>query len=304
MTCFTQSTLIPAMVTPFQEEGSLDIVAIKSLAAYLINKQDCDGLLVNGTTGECPTTTMDERCQILTHAKDATQGTVPVLSGCGSNNTAQSIEQALAFAEARSDGLLLSTPYYNKPSQAGLVAHFKAVATSVRQLPIMLYNIPSRTGVTIAPETMLTVHQACPNVVGVKQSLGCMETVTQIKTLLPASFHLWSGDDPLTLPMMSCGAQGVVSVLAHVLGRPIKAMITAMASGDVQTAQALHQQLMPLGQQLFTLPNPTIIKAILAQQELIGPTMRLPMIPPNDDDMHLVTDLVDQINAITPTHSL
>lgn len=291
-------TLIPAMVTPFNANNDVDQHALQKLATYLIQSQGCDALLVNGTTGESPTTTFEEKRQILRWVKDVTPNN-PVISGSGGNNTLTSIQQATTLVNDGADGLLCVVPYYNKPSQRGMIAHFSAIANAVPNTPIMLYNIPGRTGVLMSPETMLTLHQQHPNIMGVKQSHDDMEAVTTIRQLLPDTFCIWSGDDPLTLPMMSCGAQGVVSVLAHLLGKPIQQMITAYQQGDIQTAQTLHQKLMPLGQALFTLPNPTIVKSVLAKQGHLNANFRLPMLAVNEDEAHLVTHVQQAIDEFS-----
>lgn len=293
----TRCVLIPAMVTPFNNNGQIDEVAFSSLTQYLIHQQHCDALLVNGTTGESPTTTFEEKQTLLRLAKQSAAPNIPVITGCGGNNTTESIEQAKIMTQEGADALLCVVPYYNKPSQNGMVAHFTAIAQAVPHTPIMLYNIPGRTGVLMQPETMHTLHSTCPNIIGVKQSHPDMDAVSHIRRLLPPSFHIWSGDDPLILPMMSCGAQGVVSVLAHLLGKPLFDMITAYTNGNLARAQTLHQHLAPIGQALFTLPNPTIVKSALAHQGHLQPIFRLPMLPPTPEEDHLVNHVLHAIEA-------
>ncbi|MFN8614609.1 MAG: 4-hydroxy-tetrahydrodipicolinate synthase [Vampirovibrionales bacterium] len=295
-------SLIPAMVTPFNAEGALDVDALRSLAVYLIQQQHNDALLVNGTTGESPTTSTDEKLSIIRHVKEALNqaGCVrPIIAGAGTNNTATTAQLAQASVQAGADALLIVVPYYNKPSQAGMLAHFGVVAQAVPNTPIIIYNIPGRTGVLMLPETMASLHAQYPNIVGVKQSHGDMEAVGTIGRLLPPSFIVWSGDDPLTLPMMTNGATGVISVLSHVAGPTIAQMMAAYQQGDVAKAQGLHQQLLPIGQQLFTLPNPTIIKSLLAHQGVIpSAVFRLPLVPIQPDEERLLTNVVAALQTI------
>ncbi len=297
-----QARLIPAMVTPFTDKNEVDITALQALAEYLVKEQACDALLVNGTTGESPTTTLAEKQAMVDAVKQTVGLEVMVMTGAGGNNTAQTITDSQALVTAGADALLIVVPYYNKPSQRGMVAHFTAVAEANPTTPIVIYNIPGRTGSTMVPETMAQLHQACPNIVGVKQSLNCMETATKIRTLLPESFTLWSGDDPITLPMMTCGATGVVSVLAHVAGQSIQAMMQAYKAGNVARAQALHQQLLPLAQGIFALPNPTIIKALVAcyAPDIVPiATYRLPMVAATEEEQaRLIAPLQAQLAAV------
>lgn len=291
--------LITAMVTPFTDSGdAVDHPALTTLARHLVNNQANDGLLVNGTTGESPTTSLPEKIEILKTVKAAVD--VPVMTGAGGNSTRLTIDAAVELAQAGADALLVVVPYYNKPSQAGMVAHLTAVAQAVSTTPIVIYNIPSRTGVCMAPETMAALHQACPNIVGVKQSHPDMVAVTEITRQLPKSFTVWSGDDPLTLPMLACGASGVISVLGHVAGPSIQAMMSHHRAGQPEQACGLHQQLLTLGEGLFTLPNPTIVKSLLHKQGVLpNNTFRLPMVPPTPEETaNFVTPLLNQLSVV------
>lgn len=288
-------SLITAMVTPFTGKNdqrlAVDHASLSGLATYLVNEQANDALLVNGTTGESPTTTLDEKIAILKTVKSAVD--VPVITGAGCNNTEKSINTAVALAEAGADGLLVVVPYYNKPSQAGMVAHFSAIAEAVNNvrvdLPIIIYNIPGRTGVCMAPETMASLHAQHPSIMGVKQSHDNLDDLLAIRSQCPESFRVWSGDDPLTLPMLSRGAIGVVSVLAHVAGQSIKAMMSAYDKGNHALAEQTHQQLYPLANGLFELPNPTVVKTLLVAQGVLPSTaMRLPMVAMSDDEFSAV----------------
>lgn len=295
-----QARVIPAMVTPFTADGeAIDAATLTQLAQYLVTQQHVDALLVNGTTGESPTTTLAEKITILKTVKSAVD--VPVISGAGGNDTASAVLAARALVEAGADGLLVVVPYYSKPSPAGMAAHFTVVAKAVYPTPVIIYNIPGRVGVCMSPETMAELHAACPNIIGVKQSHPDMVAVAEITRQLPASFTVWSGDDPLTLPMLACGADGVVSVLAHAAGQPIQAIIRAFKAGQTNQALVLHQQLLPIATGLFTLPNPTIIKSILHQQGVLpNEVFRLPMVAPTPEELEKwVTPLVAQLNSLS-----
>jgi 4-hydroxy-tetrahydrodipicolinate synthase len=303
-------SLITAMVTPFAGKNGqrlvVDHASLSRLATYLVNEQANDALLVNGTTGESPTTTLDEKLAILNTVKSAVD--VPVITGAGCNNTEKSITTAVTLAKAGADGLLLVVPYYNKPSQSGMLAHFSAIAEAVNSIrpstPMIIYNIPGRTGACMSPETMATLHSQHPTIMGVKQSHDNLDDVVAIKSQCPETFTVWSGDDPLTLPMMTHGAVGVVSVLAHVAGRSIKAMMMAKQQGDDKLAEEIHQQLLPLAKGLFELPNPTVVKTLLAAQgTLPNCHMRLPMVAMTDGEVAaLIPKLQQQVAIVHDAH--
>lgn len=294
-------SLIPAMVTPFRADGQLDTDTAKALALHLVSVQQNDALLLNGTTGESPTTTTEEKVALIKAVKAhlaENSASVPLIAGAGTNNTASSIVLSQASVTAGANALLIVVPYYNKPSQNGMIAHFSAIAEAVPNTPIIIYNIPGRTGVLMQPETMARLHQAYPSIMGVKQSHNDMEAASTIRRLLPATFTIWSGDDPLTLPMMTNGATGVISVLSHLTGPAIAAMMTAYTTGNNGKAHALHQRLLPLAQQLFTLPNPTIVKTVLARRGVLPhATFRLPMIPMDASEEGLLTKLLAELDA-------
>jgi 4-hydroxy-tetrahydrodipicolinate synthase len=286
--------LIPALITPFLPDTRIDEAMAVKVAQHCLDT-GCDGLLVNGTTGEGPTLTLDEKICLVRLIKPVAQKhNVPLMSGAGSNNTAKSVEEAQALVAQGVDALLVVVPYYNKPSQAGMIAHFSAVAKAVHQTPIVIYNIPGRCGSLMSPDTMLALHTACPNVVGVKQSHPDMDAVSDIVRLLPPETWItWCGDDSLTLPMMSLGARGVISVAAHVVATPMRQLIEAVEAGDLPLARRLHLPLMPLFRELFFLPNPTVVKTLLHLQGMGNLTFREPMIPPNADELVRIQKLLD-----------
>ncbi len=292
--------LIPAMVTPFKPDGSIDYEKVEALAVYLTDN-GCDGLLVNGTTGESPTLSFDEKMKLVRTVKKAVaHRNVKIMTGAGGNNTAQAVEEAEKMASLGVDALLVVVPYYNKPSQRGMFEHFSQVAQAV-DTEIIIYNIPSRSVVRMEAETMKKLHEAHPNIIGVKQSFPDMDAVSEITALLPKeSFHLWSGDDTLSLPMLACGAYGTISVLAHLAGNPMRELIQAFKKGDTQRALTLHHKLLHIGQELFFLPNPTVVKTCLAELGHMGPTLRLPMVAPDPEEMARITRLLEQVKALRP----
>jgi 4-hydroxy-tetrahydrodipicolinate synthase len=278
--------LITALITPFDEYGKVDTCALERLVKHLCQPQGTDAVLVNGTTAEAPTLSHEEKRLTLKTVQKSVPAHIPVMACVGSNNTAQSIEEAKKLVEETGvRHLLISSPYYNRPPQEGLIVHFQRIAEALPDIQMVLYNIPSRTGVEIEPDTMGALYGLCPNIVGVKQSMGCMESASRIiqhQKQYGQRVRLWSGDDSLTLPMMACGAYGVVSVSAHVVAPQLKRMIDAFHQGDIRIAQAIHLQLLDLHKDLFRRPNPTMIKALLSELGLIFDSVRLPLLSLHD----------------------
>ena len=242
--------VITAMVTPFNEKREVDYDKVEELANYLINNGS-DAVLVTGTTGEAPTLSYDEEREVLSSAKRA--------------------------EKEGADAILTVVPYYNKPSQAGMIEHFSAVAEAT-ELPVILYNIPSRTGVNMSVETVKTLAKKYKNIVALKQSFGDMDTITELRMSCHRDFALYSGDDSLTLPMLSVGAHGVISVASHLFGKEIKSMIRNFKTGDVSTAGNMHRKLYPIFKKLFMAPNPVPIKAALAYKGFIEEYVRRPLV--------------------------
>jgi 4-hydroxy-tetrahydrodipicolinate synthase len=292
--------LIPAMVTPFREDGTVDYPRAEALANKLVD-EGCDGILVNGTTGEGPTLLPDEKVELVNVVKTALAGrNVPLISGVGSNDTRRSAEEARKLARLGIDGLLVIVPYYNKPSQKGMIAHFNEVAMAAPDTEMVIYNIPSRCGVLMSADTMAILHAQCPNLVGVKQSHPDMDCVSEIRAKLPAeTWTIWSGDDSLTLPMMACGAHGAISVLAHLTAPLLRRMIQTFKQGNVQEALQLHLKQHYLARELFFLPNPTVVKTCLAEMGTIQGTMRPPMIAPDADELKRIQHLVAEVKRLT-----
>jgi 4-hydroxy-tetrahydrodipicolinate synthase len=291
--------LVPAMVTPFRADGSVDFEKAEKLAQYLV-ANGCDGILVNGTTGEGPTLTWDEKLDLVRCVKKAVPGH-PLMAGAGNNDTYKSVEEAKKMAALGVDALLVVVPYYNKPSQAGMIAHFTAVAQAVPDTEIVIYNIPGRTGVQMIADTMAALHATCPNIIGVKQSFPDMDAVSDITAKLPrATWKTWCGDDSLTLPMMALGAHGTISVLAHLTGPMLRELIQSVKQQNLTKALDLHLKMLNPAKELFFLPNPTVVKTCLARLGLVGPTLRLPMVPPNDAEMKRIDALLETVKPLLP----
>lgn len=292
--------LIPAMVTPMHRDGSVDYEKAEALAVHLADN-GCDGILVNGTTGESPTLSFEEKTELVKVVKRAVSGkNVQIVAGVGSNDTQKSVEDARKVAALGVDALLVVVPYYNKPSQRGMIEHFTRVAQAVDS-EIVIYNIPSRSVVLMNPDTMAILHEKCPNIIGVKQSHPDMDAVSEITAKLPADTWLtWSGDDSLTLPMMACGAHGTFSVLAHLTGKQLREMIRAAKRNDREKALQLHLKLLNLGREIFFLPNPTVVKTCLARLGMMEPTMRPPLVEPDDAEMARIDRLLDEYKRLIP----
>ena len=272
--------LVTAMVTPFAADGAVDLELAARLADHLVN-QGSEGLVICGTTGESPTLSWAEQHRMIAAVKEAVAGRATIVAGSGSNCTAEAVEATREAAALGVDGVLVVVPYYNKPPQDGLEAHFRAVAAAAPELPLMLYNIPGRTGCSLAPETVARLLD-CPNVVSFKAASGTTEEVSALRLLCGDRLAVYSGDDALTLPMLAVGAVGVVSVASHLAGPQISQMIRAFLAGDLTKALALHQQLLPLCKALFATTNPIPVKAAL---ELCGWPVgapRLPLLPASE----------------------
>ena len=280
--------VVTAMVTPFDASGAVDLDLAGRLARHLV-EQGSDGLLVCGTTGESPTLSWEEQLQLLSAVRQAVGSDAKVLAGTGSNCTAEAIEATREAAAAGADGALLVVPYYNKPPQDGLEAHFRAIAEAAPDLPLMLYNIPGRTGCSIAPETVARLMD-CPNVVSFKAASGTTEEVTALRLSCGPRLAIYSGDDGLTLPMLAVGAVGVVSVASHVVGPQIRAMIEAYLNGDGPAALAGHDALIPVFKALFATTNPIPVKAALELNGWPVGAPRLPLLPLSDAMKRTLSD--------------
>ena len=286
--------VLTAMVTPFDQHGEIDYNATRTLVNYLI-ANGTDGLVVAGTTGESPTLTTDEKVSLFKFVVDVAAGRVPVIAGTGSNNTRASISLTKQAEEAGVDGIMLVTPYYNKPSQEGMYQHFKAIAEAT-SLPVMLYNIPGRSVVNLSVETLVRLSEI-RNIVAVKEASGNLDDMAEIISQTPADFTLYSGDDGLTIPVLAIGGAGVISVASHIIGNEMQEMVTLFKDGRVQEAAVLHRNLLPIMKALFAAPNPSPVKAALNLQGVQVGGVRLPLIPLNEDEMSVLKNVLEAVKV-------
>jgi len=267
---------IVALVTPMQEDGSVDYAALRRLIDWHIAEgTDCIGVV--GTTGESPTVSVDEHCEIIRVAVQHTAKRVPVMAGTGANSTAEAIELTRFAKEVGADCHLSVVPYYNRPSQEGIYQHFKAIAEAV-DLPMVLYNVPGRTVADMQPETTLRLAQL-PGIVGIKEASGNIERACQLIKHKPAGFSVYSGDDGTAVALMLLGGQGNVSVTANVAPRLMHELCMAAIEGNTRKATEIHLRLLPLHKQLFCEPSPAPAKWAMAQLGLCGEALRLPITP-------------------------
>ncbi len=285
--------VITAMVTPFNSKREIDYDKAEALAKHLITN-GTDAILVAGTTGEGPTLTHEEEFELLSTVKRAVANKAKVIMNAGSNSTDTAVMSAKWAQKEEVDAILSVVPYYNKPSQKGMFEHFSAIAESTN-LPIIIYNIPSRTGVNILPETVAELAEKYQNIVAIKQSFGDMDKITEMKLCCPEDFTIYSGDDSLTLPMMSLGARGVVSVASHVFGSQIKSMIRNYKNGEFLPAVNMHKKLYPAFRKLFMAPNPVPVKAVLAHKGIIEDYVRKPLVELNDTEKQDLFAVIDKI---------
>ncbi len=266
-----------ALVTPFNASGRLDESGYRALIRKQL-KSGINGLVPCGSTGEGATLTRDEYRRCLIICMEESQGDVPVMPGIGTNATWKALEEAREAESLGVDALLVLAPYYNKPTQEGLYQHYAVIARQTR-LPVMIYNIPSRCAVNIAPSTIVRLARDFKNIAAVKEASGNLDQVSEIIATAPKGFVVMSGDDNLTLPMLSVGARGVVSVVANIAPKEIAAMVSAFLNGDAKKAAALHRTLFPLVKSLFIETNPIPVKAALGLMGLCDPRPRLPLTP-------------------------
>lgn len=291
---FDFGEVLTAMVTPFDNKGSVDYSKVEELTAYLA-ENGSDSIVVTGTTGESPTLTHDEELEILSSAKRAVMNNKKIIMGTGSNSTETAVMMAKKAEKEGADGILTVVPYYNKPSQKGMVAHFSAIASAVN-LPIILYNIPSRTGVNMSVETAKYLTETHENIVAIKQSFGDLDVITDYKLNLPKDVAIYSGDDSLTLPMLSVGAHGVVSVASHLWGKEIKSMIRNFKTGDVSAAKNMHYKLYPIMKKLFMAPNPVPVKAALSRKGIIEEFVRSPLVTLDAEEKLELFEVIDSLD--------
>lgn len=290
---YNAGEIITAMITPFNKDLSVDYASLEKLVNHLI-ETGTDAILVAGTTGETPTLTHEEEREIFAFVKKVVNGRVKIIMGAGSNCTKTAVDSSKKAKELGADAILTVVPYYNKPSQKGMYEHFSAIAKAV-DLPIILYNIPGRTGVNMQPATIAKLAKEFKNIVAVKQSNSDLDLISDIKSLAPDDFAVYSGDDSLTIPMMALGAHGVISVASHVVGKRMKAMVNAFKSGKNDEALKIHLELYPLFRKLFMAPNPVPVKTVLAHIGVISnDDVRQPLVTLDDEEKKELFSVVDK----------
>ena len=289
---FDLGEIITAMITPMNSKKEIDYNSLEKLLVHLVDNGS-DALLIAGTTGESPTLTHEEEVELFSFVKAKVGSKCKLIMGAGSNCTITAVKATQNAKAAGADAILSVVPYYNKPSQKGLLAHFSTIAEST-DLPIILYNIPGRTGISMKPETIAELANKYNNIVAVKQSLADMDIITETRRLCPDDFLIYSGDDSLTLPMMSVGAYGVISVASHVIGKEMKSMINLYKSGRFEEATALHLKLYPLFKKIFMAPNPVPIKQCLAKMGIIENYVRLPLVPLDEKEQSELYSVLEQ----------
>ena len=286
-------SILTAMVTPFNKKGKVDYELAVKLANYII-ENGSDGIVLCGTTGESPTLTWDEQHELFIAIKNSLKSKAKILVGTGSNSTSEAVEATEKAYESGADGALVVVPYYNKPPQDGLYEHFKNVAKAAPKLPIMLYNIPGRTGSNLLPSTVKKLMEF-PNIVSIKAASGRIEEVTELRVECGSEFAIYSGDDSLLLPMLSVGAVGVVSVASHIVGLQLKDMISNFQHGNVLKALDIHEKLQPLFKVLFETTNPIPIKAALEQLGWEVGSPRLPLVKLNHEKTQHLSNLINKL---------
>lgn len=277
--------VVTAMVTPFNENLEVNYDAAQALAELLV-QTGSTGLVVSGTTGESPTLSAEEKVMLFRKVKEAVGNRAAVIAGTGTYDTAESVHLSQEAERVGVDGLLLVAPYYNRPSQEGLYQHFKTIAHAV-DIPVMIYNIPGRTGVNIEPATLLRLAEV-NNIVAVKEASGNLNQMSEICAGAPDGFLVYSGDDSLTLPLLAVGGVGVVSVASHIVGRDIRRMCDAFFAGQVQEAKRLHHRMLPLFKALFCTTNPVPVKAALNMLGAHVGGVRLPLVEANEKERETI----------------
>ena len=267
---------IVAIVTPMHADGSLDYPGLNKLLDWHI-AEGTDGIVIVGTTGESATVNVEEHCSLIKAAVEHTKGRIPIIAGTGGNSTAEAIELTRFAKQAGADAALLVVPYYNRPTQEGMYQHFKAIAEAV-DLPVILYNVPGRTVADMSNETILRLA-AIPNIVGVKDATGNIGRGIDLLRLAPASFAVYSGDDPSAMALMLAGGKGNISVTANVAPRAMHDMCKAAMAGDIARAIEINNKVFPLHQKLFIEPNPVPVKWAMAEMGLMPAGLRLPLVP-------------------------
>lgn len=287
--------LITAMITPFKDDLSVDYEAAQKLAQLLIN-EGSEGLVISGTTGESPTLSVNEKMELFRAVKEAVGDKGYIIAGTGTNSTADCIKLTEGATKAGVDAVMIVVPYYNKPNAEGLYQHYKAAAGAT-DLPVILYNVPDRTGINMLPETVARLSEI-KNIIAVKEASGNLDQVSMIRNMVPEDFIIYSGDDSLTLPMLSVGAYGVISVASHLVAPQIKEMITAYTAGEVKKAAAIHGKLFDLFRTMFITANPIPVKKALSLLGRTADTVRLPLVNATEDETEKIRTVMQQVGLL------
>ena len=282
-----------ALITPFCEDGSVDYKSLVRLMEYQLDN-GADFFCILATTGETPCLTKDEKQKIKDLVVSTVKGRVPILMGCGGNNTAAVVEELKTGDFRGIDGVLSVCPYYNKPSQEGLYQHFKAIAAAT-SLPVVLYNVPGRTGVNLKAETTVRLARDCENIVAIKEASGSLEQVDEIIKNKPKDFAVISGDDALTFPMISCGAEGVISVIGNALPKEFSRMIRLEFKGEYEGARKIHHRFTELFSLLVVDGNPAGVKAMLHEMGFIENVLRLPLVPTRISTLQKMSEILKEL---------
>lgn len=282
-----------ALITPFTEDGAVDYESLSRLIDYQLDN-GADFFCILATTGETLCLTLAEKAQIKSAIVRQVAGRVPILMGCGGNNTAAVVEELKNGDFSGIDGVLSVCPYYNKPSQEGLYQHFKAIAAAT-ELPVVLYNVPGRTGINLKPETTCRLARDCKNIVAIKEASGSLEQVDEIIKYKPNDFEVISGDDALTFPMIACGAVGVISVIGNALPKEFSRMIRLEFNGEFEAAQKIHHKFTDLYSLLFVDGNPAGVKALLTEMGFIKNQLRLPLVPTRVTTLQKISSIIKEL---------
>ena len=282
-----------ALVTPFNEDGSVDYQSLKRLVEYQLDN-GADFLCILVTTSETPTLSKEEKAEIKKFIVELVNGRVPIMIGCGGYNTAAVVEELKTGDFTGIDGILSICPYYNKPSQEGLYQHFKAISAATK-LPIILYNVPGRTGVNMTAATTVRLAKDCKNIVAIKEASGNLEQINEIIKNKPSTFDVISGDDALTFPMISCGAVGVISVIGNALPKEFSKMIRLQFKGEYEPARKIHHKFIDLFSLLFVDGNPAGVKAMLHEMGMIKNVLRLPLVPTRISTLQKMSEIMKEL---------
>ena len=282
-----------ALITPFTEDGAVDYESLSRLIDYQLDN-GADFFCILATTGETPCLSLAERAQIKSAIVRQVAGRVPILMGCGGNNTAAVVEELKSGDFSGIDGVLSVCPYYNKPSQEGLYQHFNAIAAAT-ELPVVLYNVPGRTGINLKAETTCRLARDCKNIVAIKEASGSLEQVDEIIKYKPNDFEVISGDDALTFPMIACGAVGVISVIGNALPKEFSRMIRLEFNGEFVAAQKIHHKFTDLYSLLFVDGNPAGVKALLTEMGFIKNQLLLPLVPTRVTTLQKISSIIKEL---------